>query len=140
MTLSRSPSDGGAVLRMPEATRQFLAQNAICTLTTCRPDGSPHVTPVRFTWDAHAGLARIMTVASRRKARNISDNPQARASICQLVGYSWATLEGPAAVSADPDRIAEGTRRYTERYRSPPPGPPGLVVIEIAVDWVMGQH
>lgn len=127
-------------LRLSESTEGFLTANALCALTTCRPDGSPHVAPVRFTWDREAGLARIMTVASRRKARNITADPNARASVCQLVGYRWVTLEGPATVSDDPVRVNEGIRRYTARYRSPPPNPPGLVVIEIAVDRVLGQH
>ncbi|WP_284734237.1 hypothetical protein [Actinomadura sp. NEAU-AAG7] len=41
-------------------------------------------------------------------------------------------------MSDDPARVLEGTWRYAERYRSPPPEPPGLVVIEIEVDRVMG--
>jgi hypothetical protein len=54
-----------------------------------------------------------------------------------LVGFRWVTLEGTATVSADPLRVAEGVRNYTERYGSPPPNPPGRVVIEIAVDRMM---
>ncbi|MDH6132651.1 PPOX class probable F420-dependent enzyme [Kitasatospora sp. MAA4] len=116
----------------------FLAENHICTLTTSRPDGSPHVVPVRFTWDGKAGLARVMTVSGRRKTRNLLANLGSRAAICQAVGGNWITLEGPATVSNDPRRVAEGVRRYTKRYWSPPPSPPGLCVIEIAVDKVMG--
>jgi F420H(2)-dependent biliverdin reductase len=135
------PSNSGRVaLSMPAAAERFLAQNALCTLATTRPDGSPHVTPVRFTWDRKAGLARVMTVGTRRKARNISENPNARVSLCQLVGYSWLTLEGPATVSDDPDRLAEGIRRYIKRYGSPPPNLPGLVVIEIAAERFLGQY
>jgi PPOX class probable F420-dependent enzyme len=118
----------------------LLAENHLCTLTTVRPDGSPHVAPVRFTWDGEASLVRIMTIASRRKAQNVTANPRARAAVCQLMGYSWITLEGPATVSDDPIRVAEGVRRYAARYCSPPPNPPGLVVIEIAVDRIMGNH
>ena len=29
----------------------FLATRHLATLTTLRPDGSPHVVPVGFTWD-----------------------------------------------------------------------------------------
>lgn len=114
----------------------FLAENRVCTLTTLRPDGSPHVVPVRFTWDGEAGLARVMTVGTRRKARNLLVNPGSRASVCQVVGPRWVTLEGPATVSDDPLRVAEGALWYSKRYWSPP-NPPGLVVIEIAVDRVM---
>jgi hypothetical protein len=80
----------------------------------------------------------VMTVATRRKARNLLAGPGGRASVCQVVGPRWITLEGPATVSDDPRRVAEGAWRYARRYCSPPPNPPGLVVIEIAVDRVLG--
>ncbi|MET9343350.1 TIGR03618 family F420-dependent PPOX class oxidoreductase [Nonomuraea sp. NPDC003804] len=111
----------------------FLAEPYVATLTTLRPDGSPHVVAVRFTWDAAAGLARVLTVATTRKARNLLARPGGRAALCQVDGYRWVTLEGSAMVSDDPPRVAEAVRRYTERYFSPPPAPPGRVVLEIAV-------
>lgn len=61
-----------------------MAQNALGTLTTCRPDGSPHVTPVRFTWDGKAGLARVMTIASRRKDPKHRAGPNTQAIIRSL--------------------------------------------------------
>ncbi|WP_308249751.1 pyridoxamine 5'-phosphate oxidase family protein [Sphaerisporangium fuscum] len=33
----------------------FLAEPHLATLTTLRPDGTPHVVAVRFTWDGAAG-------------------------------------------------------------------------------------
>jgi hypothetical protein len=36
--------------------------------------------------------------------------------------------------------VAEGARRYAERFRSPPPDPHGRVVVEIAVDRVMNLN
>jgi hypothetical protein len=77
----------------------------------------------------------VLTVASSRKARNLAAG--GRAALCQVAGFRWVTLEGTATVSAAPEPVAEGVRRYTERYGSPPPAPPGRVVIEIAVDRVM---
>lgn len=108
----------------------------MATLTTLRPDGSPHVVAVRFTWDGGAGLARVMTVASSRKARNLTARPGGRAALCQVDGFRWVTLEGAATVSADPRLVAEGVRRYAKRYGTAPPDPPGRVVIEIVVDRV----
>lgn len=119
---------------------KFLAEPYLATLTTSRPDGSPHVAAVRFTWDSTAELARVTTVASRRKAQNLIANPGSRAALCQVAGFRWITLEGPATVSGDPLRVAEAVRRYTQRYSSPPPTPPMLVVIEIAVDRVMNLN
>lgn len=119
------------------ALEAFLAEPHVATLTTLRPDGSPHVVAVRFTWDGEARLARVMTVASSRKARNLLAAPGSRAALCQVAGFTWVTLEGTAAVSEDPGRVAEGVRRYAKRYWSPPPEPPDRVVIEIAVDRVL---
>jgi general stress protein 26 len=58
-------------LSLPGAVENLLADDHFGILTTCRPNGSPHMAPVRFTWDGRAGLARVMTVKSRRKVHNI---------------------------------------------------------------------
>ncbi|WP_239077169.1 pyridoxamine 5'-phosphate oxidase family protein [Actinocatenispora rupis] len=39
----------------------FLAEPHVATLTTLRPDGSPHVAPVRFTYDPAERIARMLT-------------------------------------------------------------------------------
>lgn len=128
----RHPATG----RTSPALEEFLNEPHIATVTTLRPDGSPHVVPVRFTWDPAAGLVRIMTVARSRKAANLLAAPGTRAAVCQAVGFRWVTLEGTAHLSTDPGRISEGARRYARRYRSMPPDPPGRVVLEITVDRV----
>ncbi|MFI7443841.1 pyridoxamine 5'-phosphate oxidase family protein [Nonomuraea indica] len=131
----RTPSRGGPPAGAAET---FLAEPHVATLTTLRPDGSPHVAPVRFTWDGDAGLVRVLTVAASRKARNLTAAPDGgRVALCQVTGPRWITFEGTAAVRADQGRVAEVARRYAERYGSPPPAPPGRVVIEIAVDRIM---
>ncbi|MEN3540107.1 TIGR03618 family F420-dependent PPOX class oxidoreductase [Microbispora sp. ZYX-F-249] len=112
----------------------FLAEPAVATLTTLRPDGSPHVVAVRFTWDPRAGLARVLTVASSVKARNLAAASGGRAALCQVDGFRWVTLEGSATVHDDPGRVGEAARRYAGRYGTAPPDPPGRIVIEIAVD------
>ncbi|WP_411087596.1 pyridoxamine 5'-phosphate oxidase family protein [Streptomyces sp. 061-3] len=122
---------------LPGSVEAFLAEPLLATFTTRRPDGSPHVVPVRFTWDGPARLARVMTVASSRKARNLVAAPGGRAVLCQAAGFRWITLEGAAAVFADPLRVAEGVYRYTARYGSPPPERPDRIVVEIAVDRMM---
>ncbi|HKH06903.1 MAG TPA: PPOX class F420-dependent oxidoreductase [Acidimicrobiales bacterium] len=121
----------------PEA-EAFVAEYHLATLTTLRPDGSPHVVAVGFTWDAGAGLARVITFAPSRKARNLVAAPGSRAAVCQVDGGRWLTLEGPATVTDDPVRVAEGVRRYAERYR-PPKERDDRVVVEIAVDRVLGR-
>ena len=58
--------------RLSDEVRTFLAERHLATLTTLRPDGSPHVVAVGFTWDDDAGLARVITFAPSRKARNVA--------------------------------------------------------------------
>src|ERR1044071_1063656 len=62
-----------------DAARAFLAERHLATLTTLRPDGSPHVVAVGFTWDPAAGLARVITFAHSRKARNLAVSLGSRA-------------------------------------------------------------
>lgn len=114
----------------------FLAERHLATLTTLRPDGSPHVAPVGFTFDADAGLARIITFRSARRVANIGAGQ--RVAVSQVDGARWLTLEGRAEVTDDPDRVAEAVRRYAERYRTPGERE-DRVAIEIAVDRVMGR-
>ena len=121
----------------------FLDERHLATLTTIRPDGSPHVVAVGFTWDGDAGLVRVITFAPSRKARNLlvprdrAATP-ARAAVCQVDGGRWLTLEGTAVVTDDPERVAEAVRRYAERYRQPGERT-DRVAIEITVDRVLGR-
>ena len=121
----------------PEVTT-FLTERHLATLTTLRPDGTPHVVAVGFTWDADAQLVRVITFAPSRKARNVAANPGGPAAVCQVDGGRWLTLEGTATVTDDPTRVAEAVRRYSERY-SPPRDREDRVVIEIAVERIMGR-
>lgn len=123
---------------LPDEVTAFLAERHLATLTTLRPDGSPHVVAVGFTWDPEARLARVITFAPSRKARNLVASPGSRAAVCQVDGGRWLTLEGTATVTDDPVRVAEAVRRYAERYRQPGERD-DRVAIEIAVDRVLGR-
>lgn len=123
---------------LPDAVRAFLLERHLATLTTLRTDGSPHVVPVGFTWDDHDALVRIITFDTSRKVRNLAARPPGRAAVCQVDGGRWLTLEGPAVVTGDPERVAEAVRRYAERYRQPKERA-GRVAIEIRVDRVLGR-
>ena len=116
----------------------FVTERHLASLTTIRPDGSPHVVAVGFTWDADAGLARVITFAPSMKVRNLVAGGVGRAAVCQVDGGRWLTLEGPAVVTDDPERVAEAVRRYAERYREPGERA-DRVAIEISVDRVLGR-
>jgi PPOX class probable F420-dependent enzyme len=127
-----------SVERFPSGAERLLATPHTGVLTTFRPDGSPHLAPVRFSWDGESRLVRVMTTDSRVKVHNIRAGPDKRVAICQAIQFRWITLEGFGTVSSDPERVSEGVRRYTRRYASPPPNVPEMVVIELAVDRIMG--
>lgn len=122
---------------LPDDVTAFLADRHLATLTTLRPDGTPHVVAVGFTWDAEASLVRVITNGASKKARNVRDGSP-RAVVAQVDGRRWLSLEGTPVSSDDPERVAEACRRYAERYRVPSENP-ARVVIEIRVDRVLGH-
>jgi len=121
---------------LPEAVLAFLAERHLAMLTTFGPGGRPHVVAVGFTFDPEDGLARIITGAGTQKAANARRG--GRAAVGQVDGGRWLSLEGPAAVSADPDRVAAAVAAYAVRYR-PPRENPTRVAIEITVERVLGR-
>lgn len=116
----------------------FLRERHLATLTTLRPDGSPHVVAVGFTWDDDARLVRVITWDASKKARNVAASPGSRAVVSQVDGGRWLSLEGTATLVTDPEGCREGERRYAERY-SEPKQRPDRAVIEIAVDRILGR-
>lgn len=123
-------------VRLSPAAVDFLSERHLATLTTLRPDGSPHVVPVGFTWDSERGIARVITRDLSRKARNAARG--GRAVLCQVDRARWLSLEGTARVASDAAAVAEGEARYTVRYRPPRPNPQ-RVVIEISIERVLGS-
>jgi F420H(2)-dependent biliverdin reductase len=119
------------------ALREFWTERHLCTLTTLRADGSPHVVAVGATLDADAGVARVITSGDSAKARHVR-NGQVRVAICQVEGRRWSTVEGTAVVRDDPAAVRDAERRYAARYREPRPNPK-RVVIEVAVTRVLGS-
>lgn len=115
----------------------FLAEGHLATLTTLRPDGTPHVVPVGFSFDPADGLARIITFDGSRKVRNLGVDG-GRAVVCQVDGGRWLALEGHAEVTDDPDRVAAAVAGYAARYRTPGDRD-DRVAIEIRIDRVLGR-
>jgi PPOX class probable F420-dependent enzyme len=118
---------------------EFWRERRLATLSTVRPDGTPHAVPVGVTLDAEAGLARVITSGESHKARQVlaAGPAGAAVAICQVDGRRWSTLEGRAILRGDPESVADAERRYAERYRVPRVNP-RRVVIEIAIGRVLG--
>ncbi|TXS56098.1 pyridoxamine 5'-phosphate oxidase family protein [Streptomyces sp. t39] len=124
-----------------ESYLSFWRERHICTLTTPRPDGSPHVVAVGATYDPGNGVARVITGRHTRKAANVlaAGAQGARVAVCQVDGRRWATLEGVATVRTDAVAVADAEARYQERYGREPRPNPDRVVIEIALTRAMGR-
>ena len=122
---------------LPDDVEAFLAERHLATLTTLRPDGTPHVVAVGFTWDPEQALVRVITNGTSRKVAHVRAG-SARAVVAQVDRARWLSLEGVPVVSDDPERVAEAVRRYALRYRHPAENP-RRVVVEIAVDRVLGR-
>ena len=122
------------------AVLAFLTERHLATFTTLRPDGSPHVAPVGFSFDASAGLARVISFAGARKVRNVlaAGPGGGLAVLSQVDGGRWLSLEGRATVTDDPDRVAAAVEGYARRYRQPGERD-DRVAIEIAVTRVLGR-
>jgi PPOX class probable F420-dependent enzyme len=123
------------VLSLTEAALAFVVERHLATLTTVRSDGTPHVVPVGFTYDAAAGTAWVICSGSSRKAANA--RAQGRAALCQVDGARWLTLEGTARVHDDSAVVADAVRRYAQRYREPRVNPE-RVALSITIDRVLG--
>jgi PPOX class probable F420-dependent enzyme len=123
-----------------EALLAFWTERHLCTLTTLRADGTPHVVPVGATLDPQAGLVRIIASRTSAKVRHVATaGPHgARVAICQVDGRRWSTVEGTAVVRDDLAAVAEAERRYAVRYREPRPNPQ-RIVIEVSVTRRLGS-
>jgi F420H(2)-dependent biliverdin reductase len=124
--------------RLTSLAAEFLRERHLATLTTVRADGSPHVVPVGFTWDADARVARVITDSGSVKV-SLARRYGAQTVLCQVDGPRWLTLAGTPLVTDDPARVADAVARYAQRYRQPRVNP-SRVAIEIAVTRVTGSR
>ena len=114
----------------------FWSERRLCTVTTLRPDGTPHVVPMGVVIDPVTDTAWAITSKTSRKARNLATGGPI--AICCVDGRHWSTIEGTAVVTDDPPLVAEAERRYAERYKVPRENP-SRVAIRITVTRVLGN-
>lgn len=115
---------------------EFVRENYLATLTTLRPDGSPHVVPVGFTFDIENNIVRVITFAKSMKARHAAQG--GRAVVSQVDRGRWITLEGTVRLRTEAEIIDKAVEAYAGRYRQPKVRE-DRVVVEITVDKVMGR-
>lgn len=118
----------------------FWRERHLCTVTTLRSDGSPHVVPMGIVLDPDAGCAWGITNRTSRKVAHVraAGEAGARVAVCQVDGARWSTLEGLARVHEDAEAVAEAVRRYAERYRQPRENP-DRVALRISLTRLLGN-
>jgi PPOX class probable F420-dependent enzyme len=119
----------------PPALREFWTERHLCSLTTVRPDGRPHVVPVGVVLDHEERCAWVITRGGSHKARHIAAGPEDGVPVaaCQVDGRRWSTLEGRARVLTEPAAVRRAEECYAGRYRVPQPNP-ARVALRIEVD------
>ena len=115
----------------PPALLEFWTERHLCTLTTLRADGRPHVIPVGVALDVEESCAWVITNGTSRKAHQAAADP--RVAACQVDGARWSTIEGTARVLTDEASVQRAVDRYAARYRTPKPNPL-RVALRIEVD------
>jgi nitroimidazol reductase NimA-like FMN-containing flavoprotein (pyridoxamine 5'-phosphate oxidase superfamily) len=101
----------------PEAEAR-LAEAELFWISTVRPDGRPHVTPLPVVW-AHGAL-HFCTGPEERKARNLAENPQVvltTGSNTWNKGYDLVA-EGEAVRVSDDGRLRELAGAWEAKYGS----------------------
>ena len=122
---------------VPTELADFWRERHLCTLSTLRPDGRPHLVPVGVALDLEQQCAWVITSGSSRKARNLHDGGPVAA--CQVDGARWSTIEGTATVRTDAASVARAVEQYAARYRQPRVNP-ARVAIRIEVDRILSSR
>lgn len=118
------------------ALAAFLAERHLASLTTLRADGSPHVVPVGFSFEAASGEVRVITFDGCQKVANARRG--GRAAVSQVDGGRWVTLEGDIRATTDPSEVSAAVAGYASRYQQPKERPDRVALI-ISVDRVLAS-
>jgi hypothetical protein len=111
---ARFSSEGATATPWEEARDRF-AGAQVYWLTTVRPNGRPHVTPLLSVW--LDGAAHFCTGAGEQKARNMARSP-----LCALIAGSDApggldvVLEGEAVRVTDEPRLRRLADAWVAKY------------------------
>ncbi len=117
----------------PADLLDFWTERHLCTLTTIRADGRPHVVPVGVTVDLEERCAWVITSGASRKARTLVVSPGGPVAACQVDRARWSTLEGTGHVLTDEASVGRAVDQYAARYRVPRVNP-ARVAIRIEVE------
>ncbi|HUG08194.1 MAG TPA: pyridoxamine 5'-phosphate oxidase family protein [Acidimicrobiia bacterium] len=118
-TLHPQFSSHGADARGWEEVERRLEEAELFWVSTVRPGGRPHVTPVVAVW--HRGALYFSTGPEERKALNLADNP---ACVLTTGCNQWSSgfdvvVEGRARRVGDDAHLGGIADAYREKYGQP---------------------
>jgi nitroimidazol reductase NimA-like FMN-containing flavoprotein (pyridoxamine 5'-phosphate oxidase superfamily) len=117
-TIDHRYGDPGATATPWADAQEQLAAAELAWLSTVRPDGRPHVTPLLSVW--LDGAPHICTGEDERKARNLATNPHVvlTTGANAVHGGLDLVIEGRAKRVTDPDRLQALADAWEKKYGS----------------------
>ena len=79
--------------------RALLAESRLGVLATIKRDGLPQLSPVQPFYDDTTGTLQVSMTEDRAKTKNLRRDPRAAVEVTAPDGRSWATAEGPVALT-----------------------------------------
>ncbi|MFB7495438.1 pyridoxamine 5'-phosphate oxidase family protein [Streptomyces sp. NPDC056161] len=116
--LDRRYSGAGATAPAWSAAEALLRTAELFWISTVRPDGRPHATPLLAVWDG--GALHFATGAGERKARNLDRNPEVVLTTGAGAwdeGYNLA-VEGTAVRVTEDGRLRGLAAAWAAKYGS----------------------
>jgi PPOX class probable F420-dependent enzyme len=107
---------------VPESHLDLLDRPLFGHLATIRPDGSPQVNPMWFSWDGE--LLYFTHTTRRQKYRNVTAHPEVAISVIDPDSSSRYLEVRGVVERIDPDVSGEFFRSLADRYGRPTDGPP----------------
>mgnify|MGYP000247658935 CR=1 FL=1 len=86
---------------IPDDYHDLFEKETLAHISTLRPDGSPHVTPVWVDYDPEADRVLVNTERGRRKEKNVQGDPR--------VGLSMTDPDDPYRMLSVTGEVAEIT-------------------------------
>ena len=98
-----------------EEAREILATAKVYWLSTVRPDGRPHVTPIAAVW--LDDVLYFTTGRTERKAKNLAQNTHCVVTTgCNVLEGLDVVVEGDAARVTDEARLQRLADEYVAKY------------------------
>lgn len=103
-------------MQVPDVFHDLFEKQTFAHVSTVMPDGSPQVTPVWIDYDADADQLLFNTARSRRKERNLRENPAVAVSMTDPDDpYRFLSVRGTVAEMTE-DGAVEHINALAQRY------------------------